>query len=165
MAQSRKCAALAAGSAAVVLLGAPAFTAGPSAAVESHGAPRNYAQIAQAPSQSSTGSAAGLTLGTVGIVGVAGVAASRAKRVARVARAGVLTTDDQGRFRFDAPETPLVPSEQPGAVAPLGFFDPLGFSKSGLMTFPGDSTGFKHLRAAEIKQGTQPLPSLHCNLS
>eukprot|EP00439_Symbiodinium_sp_Y106_P034813 s5491_g4.t1 len=53
----------------------------------------------------------------------------------------------------DAPETPIVPEEQPGVTKPLGFFDPLGFSKSGLMTFPGDSTGFKHLRTAEIKHG------------
>ncbi|CAE7530228.1 FCPA [Symbiodinium natans] len=139
-----KCAALAAGSAAVVLLGAPAFTASPGA--NGHAAPtRGCGQGPQGPLAAGPGVAAS----AVGLLAL-GAAASRAKKVARAA---VLTKDDQGRFRFDAPEVPLVPQEQPGAVAPLGFFDPLKFSSSGLMTFPGDSTGFKHLRAAEIKHG------------
>ncbi|OLP91345.1 Fucoxanthin-chlorophyll a-c binding protein A, chloroplastic [Symbiodinium microadriaticum] len=47
---------------------------------------------------------------------------------------GVLTKDDQGRFRFDAWTLALA-------------------LQGGLMTFPGDSTGFKHLRTAEIKHG------------
>ena len=33
-----------------------------------------------------------------------------------------------------------------GSMEPLGFFDPLGFSK-------GDETNFKNLRAARIKHG------------
>jgi hypothetical protein len=32
-------------------------------------------------------------------------------------------------------------------MAPLGYFDPLGFSK------PGDQEGFRNLRAAEVKHG------------
>ncbi|CAE8633639.1 unnamed protein product [Polarella glacialis] len=39
------------------------------------------------------------------------------------------------------------PAKQMGATAPLGFFDPVGFSKE------GDESGFRNLRAAEIKHG------------
>jgi light-harvesting complex I chlorophyll a/b binding protein 1 len=39
------------------------------------------------------------------------------------------------------------PASQVGALAPLGFFDPAGFSKV------GDKAGFQNLRAAEIKHG------------
>jgi len=39
------------------------------------------------------------------------------------------------------------PAKQVGVTAPLGFFDPLGFSKE------GDEAGFRNLRAAEIKHG------------
>merc|ERR1719311_1283444 len=45
------------------------------------------------------------------------------------------------------PPPPFDPAKQPGAMAPLGFFDPLGFSKV------GDEEGFRNLRAAEIKHG------------
>merc|ERR1712014_517157 len=39
------------------------------------------------------------------------------------------------------------PAVQIGAMAPLGFFDPAGFSKK------GDESGFRIKRAAEIKHG------------
>merc|ERR1712232_149961 len=39
------------------------------------------------------------------------------------------------------------PADQLGAMAPLGYFDPLGFAKV------GDEAGFKNLRAAELKHG------------
>eukprot|EP00930_Biecheleria_cincta_P078565 TRINITY_DN6608_c0_g2_i1.p1 TRINITY_DN6608_c0_g2~~TRINITY_DN6608_c0_g2_i1.p1 ORF type:complete len:318 (+),score=81.61 TRINITY_DN6608_c0_g2_i1:60-1013(+) len=39
------------------------------------------------------------------------------------------------------------PSNQIGVTAPLGYFDPLGFSKV------GDKSGFKNLRSAELKHG------------
>eukprot|EP00434_Breviolum_minutum_P034575 symbB.v1.2.030607.t1/scaffold3404.1/size57568/1 len=42
---------------------------------------------------------------------------------------------------------PFDPSKQVGAMEPLGFFDPAGFSKV------GDKEGFQNLRAAEIKHG------------
>jgi len=45
------------------------------------------------------------------------------------------------------PPPPFNPSKQVGAMAPLGFFDPLGFTKV------GDKDGFNNLRAAEIKHG------------
>lgn len=42
---------------------------------------------------------------------------------------------------------PFNPAGQIGAVEPLGFFDPLGFTKL------GDEDGFRKLRTAEIKHG------------
>merc|ERR1712203_1317218 len=45
------------------------------------------------------------------------------------------------------PPPPFNPAEQVGAMAPLGMFDPLGFTKV------GDETGFRKLRAAELKHG------------
>merc|ERR1719210_1568679 len=45
------------------------------------------------------------------------------------------------------PPPPFDPSKQVGATAPLSFFDPLGFAKS------GDEEGFRILREAELKHG------------
>jgi len=45
------------------------------------------------------------------------------------------------------PPPPFNPAKQIGAMAPLGYFDPAGFSKV------GDKEGFNNLRAAEIKHG------------
>ena len=45
------------------------------------------------------------------------------------------------------PAAPFDPAQQVGAMAPLGFFDPLGFSKK------GDKAGFNNLQASEIKHG------------
>merc|ERR1711869_195105 len=45
------------------------------------------------------------------------------------------------------PPPPFDPSKQVGAMAPMGFFDPLGFSKV------GDKEGWRKLRAAELKHG------------
>merc|ERR1711970_1465918 len=42
---------------------------------------------------------------------------------------------------------PFNPAEQVGAIAPLGYFDPLGFTKV------GDEAGFRKLREQEIKHG------------
>merc|ERR1719343_1264309 len=42
---------------------------------------------------------------------------------------------------------PFEPAEQVGAVAPLGYFDPLGFTKT------GDEGGFRKMREAELKHG------------
>eukprot|EP00435_Cladocopium_sp_Y103_P039355 s613_g10.t1 len=44
----------------------------------------------------------------------------------------------------DVPPPPFQPSEQLGATAPLGFFDPLGF------TAAGDEKGFRKLRVSEM---------------
>merc|ERR1712060_666709 len=43
------------------------------------------------------------------------------------------------------PPPPFNPADEVGVTAPLGFFDPLGFSKV------GDEEGFRALRLAEIK--------------
>merc|ERR1712039_859424 len=45
----------------------------------------------------------------------------------------------------DKPKPSFDPATQIGAMAPLGYFDPAGFSKK------GDENGFRTLRAAEIK--------------
>eukprot|EP00439_Symbiodinium_sp_Y106_P072004 s371_g13.t1 len=140
-----RCVALAAGAAAAALYVAPAFTA--PAATENPVSASLRGQGRAATQGASTG-VTGTTVAAAGVLAL-GAAAARGRQQ-KVARAGVLSKDDQGRFRFDAPEVPITPSEQPGVTRPLGFFDPLGFSKSGLMTFPGDSTGFKHLRAADL---------------
>merc|ERR1719331_3179777 len=42
---------------------------------------------------------------------------------------------------------PFQPAEQVGAMAPLGYFDPLGFTKT------GDEEGFRKFREAELKHG------------
>merc|ERR1719188_2891757 len=42
---------------------------------------------------------------------------------------------------------PFEPAEQVGAMAPLGYFDPLGFTKT------GDEEGFRKMREAELKHG------------
>jgi hypothetical protein len=42
---------------------------------------------------------------------------------------------------------------QVGNTKPMGFFDPLGFSKQPFMVFDNDPTGFKFLRSAEMKNG------------
>ena len=46
-----------------------------------------------------------------------------------------------------APPPPFDQSKQVGAMAPMGFIDPLGFSKV------GDKEGFRNLRTAEMKHG------------
>jgi len=45
------------------------------------------------------------------------------------------------------PPPPFDPSGQVGALAPLGYFDPLGYCKV------GDEEGFRNFRAAELKHG------------
>jgi len=53
------------------------------------------------------------------------------------------------RAATEAPPAPppFDPAKQIGAMAPLGFFDPAGFSKV------GDKEGFRNLRVAELKHG------------
>ncbi|OLP96212.1 Caroteno-chlorophyll a-c-binding protein [Symbiodinium microadriaticum] len=75
-------------------------------------------------------------LAALAILG-AGLAAVRGSRTQVNAAAAV-----------EAPEPPLFqPSEQFGATEPVGFFDPLGFTKV------GDEKGFRKLRVSEIKHG------------
>ena len=70
----------------------------------------------------------------------AGATSSRVVAQQRIVRrAGAVTQED-------APPV-FQPSEQFGSTAPLGFFDPLGFTKV------GDEKGFRKLRVSEIKHG------------
>merc|ERR1712203_621254 len=66
--------------------------------------------------------------------------ASVGQRAARGRIAAMATASE------DAPP-PFNPAEQVGAMAPMGYFDPLGFCKV------GDEAGFRNLRAAELKHG------------
>jgi len=59
----------------------------------------------------------------------------------------VATADVDAGLEAPPPPPPFNPAEQVGAVQPLGFFDPLGFTKV------GDEDGFRQLRAAELKHG------------
>merc|ERR1712039_333211 len=47
----------------------------------------------------------------------------------------------------ETPKPSFDPAVQLGAMPPLGFFDPIGFCKK------GDESGFRNLRAAELKHG------------
>merc|ERR1719210_21849 len=49
--------------------------------------------------------------------------------------------------RSESSTVAFTPALQLGAMAPLGYFDPVGFSNV------GDEAGFRNLRAAEIKHG------------
>merc|ERR1719215_2099101 len=88
-------------------------------------------------------------------VAAAAKAASAAKAatktgaaVAAAAGAGSLTKGGkEGVAGTEAPKPSFDPASQLGAMPPLGYFDPAGFSKV------GDETGFRSLRAAEIKHG------------
>jgi len=68
-------------------------------------------------------------------LGVAGVAAA-----SRTVRRAEAASGQKPGFSFN-------PAKELGAMAPLGYFDPLGLSKI------GDEDGFRNLRAAELKHG------------
>lgn len=55
--------------------------------------------------------------------------------------------EDDDEDDLPPPPPPFDPAAQVGAVAPLGYFDPLGFCP------PGDEGKFRGLRAAELKHG------------
>merc|ERR1719487_471310 len=75
--------------------------------------------------------------------GSANASAPRALTQRRAVERGALAVADG-----EAPAPPpFAPSAQIGAGAPLGFFDPLGFTQE------GDEAGFRKLRASEIKHG------------
>lgn len=93
----------------------------------------------QAGRQNAKQTLTGLLLGSAGIV---------AARTATCRRVSMRPTSSAvtGRVKRSPPPE-FDPSKQIGAVAPLGFFDPLDFSKV------GDEDGFRNLRASEIKHG------------
>ncbi|OLQ06569.1 Fucoxanthin-chlorophyll a-c binding protein A, chloroplastic [Symbiodinium microadriaticum] len=62
-------------------------------------------------------------------------------------RLAMMAIIGEGVVGKKGPSPTFDPSTQIGAMDPLGFFDPAGFSKK------GDEDGFRTLRAAEIKHG------------
>ncbi|CAE8666050.1 unnamed protein product [Polarella glacialis] len=165
MAPLRSCLPLAAGGAAAMLLvGAPAFlTPGSLSLGENYVPERVQAQGVSAPmGQQGTdfsSPAGAVSLSAAGALALGAVicrsSRSGAERTSKLVREATVVKDAKGRFRFDTPQqlVLLVASEQPGITAPLGFFDPLGFTKNPLMTSANDPNGFRHLRESEIKHG------------
>lgn len=98
-------------------------------------------------------SAAAATAAAAKAAGVAKAAAAAkgatatTSAVAGSAGIGSATKSGEGGIAGAGKSASFEPSAQLGAMAPLGFFDPAGFSKV------GDETGFRNLRAAEIKHG------------
>eukprot|EP00411_Alexandrium_monilatum_P062987 CAMPEP_0175528344 /NCGR_PEP_ID=MMETSP0096-20121207/20593_1 /TAXON_ID=311494 /ORGANISM="Alexandrium monilatum, Strain CCMP3105" /LENGTH=175 /DNA_ID=CAMNT_0016831023 /DNA_START=49 /DNA_END=572 /DNA_ORIENTATION=+ len=96
--------------------------------------------------QASSAPRAGLAL-----VGAAGLAATAGVGGRRLTAARGAEAEPKASAAAEAeappPPPPFDPAKQIGAMAPVGFFDPLGFSKV------GDEEGFRNLRAAELKHG------------
>merc|ERR1711988_404846 len=67
--------------------------------------------------------------------------ATSTRRVSNVGRAASAVEE------ASPPPPPFNPADQVGAIAPLGYFDPMGFTKV------GDEAGFRTLREQEIKHG------------
>merc|ERR1712008_92293 len=83
----------------------------------------------------------------VASVGVLALEAAGAGRQRQTMQRTVCAAAPEVKPYTPPPPPPFNPSKQVGAMAPLGFFDPLGFAKV------GDKKGFNNLRAAEIKHG------------
>lgn len=75
------------------------------------------------------------------VMGIQVLSTARGKQVC--CRAGESAVEAEA----PPPPPPFDPAAQLGAMAPLGYFDPAGFSKT------GDEEGFRNLRAAELKHG------------
>ncbi|CAE8608979.1 unnamed protein product [Polarella glacialis] len=81
----------------------------------------------------------GFAAAAAGAVSLAALSRSSSSRVARRAAAAADVEPP--------PPPPFAPAAQIGVTPPLGFFDPLNFSKT------GDEGGFRKLRISEIKHG------------
>merc|ERR1719420_2839058 len=95
------------------------------------------------PASSAMPVALGL-LGATGALATAVTAGGRMSASSRRPRA--MAPQMRAAEAVEAPP-PFDPAKQLGVTAPLGFFDPLGFSKV------GDEDGFRNLRIAELKHG------------
>jgi len=73
-------------------------------------------------------------------------ASKRTNRRSQIMRR-VATLDAAEELETAPAPPPFNPADQIGAMAPLGYFDPLGFTKV------GDEEGFNNLRASELKHG------------
>jgi len=80
------------------------------------------------------------------ILGAAARLASRRSRTTCRAAAAAAEPAESAEAT-PPPPPPFDPAVQLGVTQPLGFFDPLGFSKV------GDEDGFRKLRSAEVKHG------------
>lgn len=123
-------AAAAAAKAAGAAMGAKAATAGAATASKAAGMKASVAAKAKIASGTKASAAAkGANL--------VGSSTGSAAGVSQSTKSSDSKSDD---MNFD-------PSEQVGVTAPLGYFDPLGFSKMGL------ESDFRNFRTAEIKHG------------
>ncbi|KAL9139055.1 Light-harvesting complex [Amphidinium carterae] len=151
-AQSRSTRVASATGAAVLLSTAAitqreAFTAGASSATSAQARQvvlRGSKPAGSAPSLGD-GSAA-LSLGSALAVVASGLLGARTLQTRDVRKAVVAAAATMNAEQPSAP-SPFDPAAQLGAVEPLGYFDPLGFTQL------GDERGFNKLRAAEIKHG------------
>lgn len=118
----------------------------------------SVAREAGQATRSSTASVANVAVGSVTcaslvVAGVSSFSASscgpRTRRQAAVASMTEAPVEApvEADVEAPAPPPPFNPAEQYGAGAPLGYFDPLGFSKV------GDEAGFRRMRTAELKHG------------
>jgi len=105
---------------------------------DAHSALRG-ADVEQVKATSSTSSSVAL-VGASGTVAMALMGSTQRSLAVRKAAATV-----EGEPAAPPPPPPFAPAEMPGVTSPLGFFDPLNFSKV------GDEEGFRKLRIAEIK--------------
>jgi hypothetical protein len=105
---------------------------------------RNLVSLRGASSQqASSACTSSYGLLATGMVAIAAGLHSRGSCTLRKASAAAVESAESEK----APPPPFNPAKQIGTGAPLGFFDPLGFSKV------GDEDGFRKLRIAEIKHG------------
>lgn len=97
--------------------------------------------------------AAKAAAGAVGAKAAGAAGGAKAATAAKGARLVASTTTAAGGTQRGSgddnseQDASFDPSKQIGVTAPLGYFDPLGFSKV------GDKSGFKKFRSAEIKHG------------
>uniref|UniRef100_A0A7S1WC71 Uncharacterized protein n=1 Tax=Alexandrium catenella TaxID=2925 RepID=A0A7S1WC71_ALECA len=109
-------------------------------------------QAVKEPEQGST-QLAGLAAVATAMAGFAQVRSrkhqrsTRAQKTTRCAAEAAPEAAAPAKEEAPPPPPPFDPAKQTGAMMPLGFFDPLGFTKV------GDEAGFRKLREAEMKHG------------
>lgn len=140
--------AIALASAAACLTAAPLFVSPAGNSPSSlRGQPQGV-QSANTSTHRTWPNAQGSMCASLLVGGAALTAMKTGKRIQRGSQVlrRVATLDAAEEVEAPAPP-PFNPADQIGAIAPLGFFDPLGFTKV------GDEEGFDNLRASELKHG------------
>merc|ERR1719401_1044349 len=106
------------------------------------------ANLGQGSSQGTASAALPAGVAAAGALALAAAGRSGAARRSRAAcRAAAAAAPAAPASEEPPPPPPFDPAKQLGVTAPVGFFDPLGFSKV------GDEEGFRKLRIAEMKHG------------